>query len=110
MTDLLTTSKPAQLSHWLDQELDGDLALQPRDLRFLAERIGGAPEFWMSHVRHDPHERHSVLLHRRDQLDVWLLCWLGLQETGLHDHDRSAGALYVHEGTLVEDVLRFNSS
>jgi predicted metal-dependent enzyme (double-stranded beta helix superfamily) len=110
MTDLLTTSKPSQLSEWLDQELDVDLPLQPPDLRLLAERIGGAPELWSSQVRHDPYERHSVLLHRRDQLDVWLLCWLGLQETGLHDHDRSAGALYVHEGTLVEDVLRFNSS
>ena len=51
-----------------------------------------------------------MLLHRREQLDVWLLCWLDVQETGLHDHDRSAGALYVCEGTLVEDVLRFNSS
>ena len=61
-------------------------------------------------VRHDRHERYTVLLHRREQLDVWLLCWLEVQETGLHDHDLSAGALYVCDGTLVEDVLRFNSS
>ena len=44
------------------------------------------------------------------QLDVWLLCWLDVQETGLHDHDLSAGALYVCGGTLVEDVLRFSAS
>ena len=51
-----------------------------------------------------------MLLHRRDALDVWLLCWLDTQETGLHDHDRSAGAFYVCEGALAEDVLRVEST
>ena len=67
-------------------------------------------ELWQPHVRHDQHERARVLLHRRDDLDVWLLCWLEAQETGSHDHDRSAGAFYVCEGALVEDVLRVDSS
>ena len=110
MTSLLTASEHGQLSAWLDRELEDDRPLAPTDLRRLAERIGGAPVLWQPHVHHDSHERYAVLLHRREQLDVWLLCWLDVQETGLHDHDRSAGALYVCDGSLVEDVLRFNSS
>ena len=110
MTNLLTTEEHGQLSGWLDQELEDDRPLAPAELRSLAERIGAAPELWQPQVRHDRHERYTVLLHRREQLDVWLLCWLEVQETGLHDHDLSAGALYVCDGTLVEDVLRFNSS
>jgi len=110
MTELLTHPAHGQLAPWLDEEVAGDRDLTPDELRLLAERIGREPALWRPQVRHDPHERYSVLLHRREQLDVWLLCWLDVQETGLHDHDRSAGALYVCDGTLVEDVLRFNSS
>jgi predicted metal-dependent enzyme (double-stranded beta helix superfamily) len=110
MTNLLTASDRGQLSRWIDRELEDDWLVTPANLRLLAERIGANHELWQSHVRHDPRERYSVLLHRREELDVWLLCWLEVQETGLHDHDRSAGALYVCDGTLVEDVLRFNSS
>ena len=110
MTELLTSPTDRQLARRLDEEVADDRDLTPGELRRLAERIGSEPGLWRPRVRHDPHERYTVLLHRREQLDVWLLCWLEVQETGLHDHDRSAGALYVCEGTLAEDVLRFNSS
>jgi len=110
MTELLTTPSQGQLARWLDEEVRDDRELAPGELRLLAERIGCEPGLWRPHVHHDPYERYTVLLHRREQLDVWLLCWLEVQETGLHDHDRSAGALYVCDGTLVEDVIRFNSS
>ena len=110
MTELLTSTAPGQLAGWLDGEVTTDRDLAPGELRLLAERIGNEPALWRPHVRHDAHERYTVLLHRREHLDVWLLCWREVQETGLHDHDRSAGALHVCEGALVEDVLRFNSS
>jgi hypothetical protein len=32
-----------------------------------------------------------------------MICWLDDQKTGYHDHDLSSGAVYVCEGTLVED-------
>lgn len=106
MTEILAPLDAAQLSRWLDVRLDGDRALDPNELRRLARRIGRERWIWAPHARHEQHERLSVLLHRRDALDVWLICWLDAQETGLHDHDRSAGAFYVCEGALVEDVLR----
>jgi len=110
MTALLTTPARGELARWLDDELPDDRDLTPVELQLLAGRIAGEQALWRSHVRHDPHERYTKLLHRRERVDVWLLCWLEVQETGLHDHDLSAGALHVCEGTLVEDVLRFNSS
>jgi len=110
MSALLTNPARGELARWLDDELPDDRDLTPVELQLLAGRIAGEQGLWRSHVRHDPHERHTKLLHRREHLDVWLLCWLEVQETGLHDHDLSAGALHVCEGTLIEDVLRFNSS
>jgi Cysteine dioxygenase type I len=38
-------------------------------------------------------------------LDAWLICWSGTQDTGLHDHDLSSGAVRVVAGELSEDRL-----
>jgi len=46
-----------------------------------------------------------VQLHRDPSVDIWLICWDAAQETGLHDHDRSSGAVRVVEGTLLEDFF-----
>ena len=74
-------------------------------LRDLVTRIGRKPEEWQHLVRHDSERRHCVQLHRDPHLDIWLLCWSHEQETGLHDHDLSSGAVYVCRGELVEDRL-----
>lgn len=44
-------------------------------------------------------------LRRDEQVEVWAIAWLPGHDTGFHDHDESAGALCVAEGTLVEDRL-----
>ncbi len=69
----------------------------------LATAIGTTPELWRASVRHDPGVRIYVQLFRDTHLDVWMICWLDDQKTGYHDHDLSSGAVYVVEGTLVED-------
>jgi hypothetical protein len=56
-------------------------------------------------VRHERDRRFYVQLHRDPHVDIWLICWDAEQETGLHDHDRSAGAVRIVEGTLLEDYL-----
>ena len=40
---------------------------------------------------------------------MWLICWSGAQETGLHDHDLSGGAVRVIDGALAEDRLCLGS-
>ncbi len=79
--------------------------LERAELRSLATEIAGRRSEWQSLVRHDLTERTCVRLHRDDHLDVWLLCWESDQETGLHDHDLSSGAVHVCEGDLVEDRI-----
>src|SRR5205814_3938352 len=69
----------------------------------LAREIGERPELWRPFVRHDANERHFVQLYRDPSVDVWLICWDNAQDTGYHDHDQSAGAVYVCEGLLCED-------
>jgi len=77
--------------------------LERAELTALAREIGMKPELWQHLVRHDPNERFFVQLYRDPSVDVWLICWDSAQDTGYHDHDKSAGAVYVCDGTLCED-------
>ena len=49
-------------------------------------------------------------LHRDTHVDVWLLCWTPVNDTGWHDHDISSGAVAVVAGELVENNLRVGSA
>lgn len=80
-----------------------DLTLD--QLQLVVAELAGRPETWRRHVRHTRDRRHYIQLHRDPHLDVWLICWDAEQATGLHDHDLSAGAVHVVEGTLLEDYL-----
>ena len=84
-----------------------DRDLEQHELVELATAIGTVPTLWRDHVRHDAGGRVYVQLHRDTHLDVWMICWLDDQKTGYHDHDVSSGAVYVCEGTLVEDRFHF---
>ena len=42
-------------------------------------------------------------------MDIWLLCWTPVNDTGWHDHDISSGAVAVVAGELVENNLRLGS-
>ncbi len=89
---------------WLSA-VAGGRDLERTELRALAGEIAGTRATWESLVHHDAKERTFVQLHRDAHLDVWLLCWAHDQETGLHDHDLSSGAVHVCEGELVEDRM-----
>jgi len=78
-----------------------DLAVA--ELERLVEGLATRPELWRHHVRHERDRRFYVRLHRDPHVDIWLICWDAAQETGLHDHDCSSGAVRVIEGTLLED-------
>jgi hypothetical protein len=79
--------------------------LEVGELEMLAERVAGRPDLWQEHVHHERDRRFYLQLHREPHVDIWLICWDARQETGLHDHDRSSGAVRVIEGTLLEDFL-----
>jgi quercetin dioxygenase-like cupin family protein len=60
---------------------------------------------WGSLVRHDSEERVHTLLHRDDDLEVYVVCWMDGHDTGFHDHDESAAAITVLAGSISEERL-----
>ena len=80
--------------------------LERAELAALARALAEERRLWERFVRHVPNERYFVELYRDVHLDVWLICWLNQQDTGFHDHDVSAGAVCVCDGTLVEERLK----
>jgi predicted metal-dependent enzyme (double-stranded beta helix superfamily) len=81
-------------------------ALTPDELRDVVDRLAAEPERWSELVAYDDTDRVFASLHRDDHLDVWLLCWTPLNDTGWHDHDVSSGAVRVVSGALAESCPR----
>jgi predicted metal-dependent enzyme (double-stranded beta helix superfamily) len=80
--------------------------LEREELTALVEQLAADPERWREAVGFDDHERHYVSLHRDEFVDVWLLCWTPVNDTGWHDHDISSGAVRVVTGSLAESNPR----
>ena len=79
--------------------------LAPRRAPQLASRSCRRRASGVRRVRHDESERYYDQLYRDPNIDIWLICWVGAQSTGYHDHDRSGGAVVVCEGILCEDFF-----
>lgn len=95
----------SDITSWISTRLPADTDLDRPALTRMARTIGEAESLWRRWVRHDEKERQYTQLYRDPNVDVWLICWSHRQDTGYHDHDRSAGAVYVCEGTLCEDYF-----
>ena len=93
------------LARWFAERLPASGALEPAGLLALAEELSARPDLWSAFVRHDEQSRVYTKIHRDQVLDAWLICWSGVQDTGLHDHDLSSGAVRVVAGELAEDRL-----
>jgi len=83
--------------------------LDPEELRELVVSLASDPDQWAHLVGFDDDERVYASLHRDTHVDVWLLCWTPVNDTGWHDHDISSGAVAVVAGELVENNLRVGS-
>src|SRR5581483_6012628 len=80
--------------------------LERAELQQLVERLAQQPELWRGQVSFSDDQRHFVSMYRDDHVDVWLLCWTPVNDTGFHDHDISSGAVRVLEGALFESTPR----
>ena len=76
-----------------------------RELEALVRSLALRPDLWRGWVAHSAVERIYTRLHLDQNLEVWLICWSRLQDTGFHDHDRSRGAVAVVDGALAERRL-----
>jgi quercetin dioxygenase-like cupin family protein len=79
--------------------------LDEAELRELAASVAARPDLWSQRVHHDPHARTYEQLVRDEHVEVWLICWMEDHDTGFHDHDLSAGAVAVANGSVREDRL-----
>jgi hypothetical protein len=75
------------------------------ELEELVDELAGRPGLWRDLVEHSPVERLYSRLHLDANLEVWLICWSRLQDTGFHDHNGSRGAVTVVDGALAERRL-----
>jgi predicted metal-dependent enzyme (double-stranded beta helix superfamily) len=90
---------------WMREQRRDDRDLSPDELAALAGQLAGRADLWQAAVRHSADERIYMRLRRDHHLEAWLICWMPSQDTGLHDHDLSAGAVRVVEGRLAEDRM-----
>nr|WP_202886042.1 cysteine dioxygenase family protein [Kribbella sandramycini] len=79
--------------------------LSTQELTELASSIAAQPHLWEDKVAYSDEERVYASLHRDANVDVWLICWTPVNDTGWHDHDTSSGAVAVAKGSLVEHNL-----
>src|SRR6478736_884695 len=80
-----------------------------RELETLVRSLALRPGLWRGWVAHSAVERIYTRLHLDQNLEVWLICWSRLQDTGFHDHDVSRGAVAVVDGALAERRLSIGS-
>jgi hypothetical protein len=97
-----------EVTHWLLERLPAGEDLDRPRLAALVTELAGERSLWEHLIRHDPDERYFTQLYRDAHVDVWLICWLNQQDTGYHDHDVSAGAVFVSDGVLAEDRFHFD--
>jgi Cysteine dioxygenase type I len=80
--------------------------LDRAELEQLVNQLAEHPERWDGRMSFSDEKRHFVSLYRDDYVDVWLLCWTPVNDTGWHDHDISSGAVRVVRGSLRESSPR----
>jgi predicted metal-dependent enzyme (double-stranded beta helix superfamily) len=81
------------------------MSLGADQLKELAAAVANDRDSWERFVEHDDVERTFHRLSVDDDTEVWLICWGEGHDTGFHDHDGSAGAVSVVEGTVIEERL-----
>jgi len=85
--------------------LDEPGTLSPDALEELVRRLADRPDLWQPLVVVDRERRRYELLYEDERVDIWVLSWMPDQQTGFHDHDRSAVGLVCVRGELSERSL-----
>jgi predicted metal-dependent enzyme (double-stranded beta helix superfamily) len=96
------------LTEWFEERHPGREHSR-RELEALVRTLALRPDLWGEWVAHSSVERIYTRLHLDENLEVWLICWSRLQDTGFHDHDGSRGAVAVVDGALAERRIAIGS-
>jgi predicted metal-dependent enzyme (double-stranded beta helix superfamily) len=79
--------------------------LDRRELHAFITDLAARRDLWAHLVRHEPDQRTYEELVLREDVGIWLICWMDDHDTGFHDHDVSHGAVAVVRGRLREERL-----
>lgn len=99
------TNRLVELNECLSLESLPGRDLEPSELAELVASIAARPHLWKEQVAFSDEERVFASIHRDANVDVWLICWTPVNDTGWHDHDISSGAVAVASGKLAEHNL-----
>jgi predicted metal-dependent enzyme (double-stranded beta helix superfamily) len=83
-----------------------DAPLTLPELEQVVAHVAAQTQLWGPLLDRSSGQRAYASLHRDARVDIWAIVWYPDSDTGWHDHDTSAGAVSVVEGTLVEHGLR----
>lgn len=81
------------------------MTMSRRPLEQFTAELAAQPELWKHLVRHGDARAYGQIWDAED-VNAWVICWGEGHDTGFHDHDDSAAAIYVVEGCVREERLR----
>jgi hypothetical protein len=82
------------------------MSLSPQELERFVRDLAAHPGLWADYVRLDSDERVYEIIWDDSTVNAWLICWNEDSDTGFHDHDRSAAAITVIHGAILEERMR----
>ena len=85
-------------------------ALDPLELVRFAAELASSPARWGELVLAGHEEREYAAIWSDERVNAWAIRWSGDADTGFHDHDDSAGAIVVLEGSVIEERLALTGS
>ncbi len=74
------------------------MSFTPHELNLFVVQLVAARHRWEQHVRHTNDTRVYEQIWDDEHVNAWVICWSEDQDTGFHDHDRSAAAIAVVDG------------
>lgn len=83
----------------------GPRGLDYGELIDLAGRLELSPELVEAHLHFDPRRYARNLIVRTQAFELLALCWLPGQQTIIHDHGGSVGAVRVYRGNLTSRLF-----
>lgn len=84
--------------------------LSRAELERFAARLAERTDLWRHLVRHSSDARVYEQVWDAEDVNAWMICWTAGHDTGFHDHDDSAAGIFVIEGRVREERLRFGAT
>jgi quercetin dioxygenase-like cupin family protein len=86
------------------------MSLTREELEQFVTVLAATPQRWAHLVHHSDDARVYEQIWDSEEVNAWVICWSEDQDTGFHDHDDSAAAIFVIDGQVREERLRLGAA